>query len=147
MGLCGDTSPAEALLPHKGERDLPSLSWTDPSCFYVCSHAAMSRIFSSISAGPSMRIAPPKVNTQEKNGGVGATSTAARKWLLSTTSVATSSPKWSMTLRMVRFSHSSVTRWDAMEYAKWRQIPPAERYEGYLAHLKNEARRKRKHPA
>lgn len=42
---------------------------------------------------------------------------------------------------------TGVTRWDAMEYAKWRQIPPAERYEGYLTHLKNEARRKRKHPA
>lgn len=43
---------------------------------------------------------------------------------------------------------TGVTRWDAMEYAKWRQIPPAERYEGYLAHLKNEMRRKRgKHTA
>ena len=29
----------------------------------------------------------------EKNGGVGATSTVARKWLASTTSVSTSSPK------------------------------------------------------
>ena len=63
-----------------------------------------------------MRMAPPKVNTQEKNGGVGATSTLTRKWLASTTSVAISSPKWSMTLRMVRFSHSSVTRWGASWY-------------------------------
>lgn len=41
-----------------------------------------------------MRIAPPKVNTHEKNGGVGATSTVARKCLASTISVFTSSPKW-----------------------------------------------------
>src|SRR5699024_4125640 len=86
-GRCGDTFPAAALLLYKGERDLPSVSWADPSCFYVCSHVAISRIFSSTSPGPSMRIAPPKVNTHEKNGGVGATSTVARKWLASTTSV------------------------------------------------------------
>ena len=85
--------PAAVLLPRKGERDLPSVSWADPSCFYVCSHEAISRIFASASPGPSMRIAPPKVNTHEKNGGVGATSTVARKWLASTTSVSTSSPK------------------------------------------------------
>ena len=108
--------PAAVLLPHKGERDLPSVSWADPSCFYVCSHEAISRIFASASPGPSMRIAPPKVNTHEKNGGVGATSTVARKWLASITSVATSSPKWSMTFRMVRFSHSSVTRWGTSWY-------------------------------
>ena len=60
---------------------------------YVRSHAAMSFIFASASPGSSMRIAPPKVNTHEKNGGVGATSTVARKWLASTTSVSTSSPK------------------------------------------------------
>ena len=62
--------PAAVLLPRKGERDLPSVSWADPSCFYVCSHEAISRIFASASPGPSMRIAPPKVNTHEKNGGV-----------------------------------------------------------------------------
>ena len=85
--------PAAVLLPHKGERNLPTFFWADPSCFYVCSHEAISRIFASASPGPSMRIAPPKVNTHEKNGGVGATSTVARKWLASTTSVSTSSPK------------------------------------------------------
>ena len=85
--------PAAVLLPQKGERDLPSVSWADPSCFYVCSHEAISRIFASASPGPSMRIAPPKVKTHEKNGGEGATYTVARKGLASTTSVSTSSPK------------------------------------------------------
>ena len=113
---CGECIPAAALLLYKGERDLPSVSWADPSCFYVCSHAAIFFIFARTSAGPSIRMAPPKVNTHEKNGGVGATSTVARKCLVSTTSVATSSPKWSMTFRMVRFSHSSITRRGASWY-------------------------------
>ena len=59
---------------------MPPLTLAGPSASLILFSNA-----SSTSAGPSMRIAPPKVNTHEKNGGVGATSTVARKWLASTT--------------------------------------------------------------
>lgn len=39
------------------------------------------------------------------------------------------------------------TRWDTMEYARWRHIPPEERRRGYLEHLRSEVRRKRKEKA
>ena len=85
--------PPAVRQPPKGGRGVPRGCGAGAAGFFVWTHEAISRIFASASPGPSMRIAPPKVNTHEKNGGVGATSTVARKWLASTTSVSTSSPK------------------------------------------------------